>query len=104
MRMGFVLPNMGPLARPGSLAAVARRAEELGFDRLWVAERSLYPLDPKAPYPAGGILPEVFKTNLDPLDTLAFVAGQTTRIGLATSVLNLPWYSWRGAASGRGVS
>lgn len=94
MRLSFVLPNMGSLAVPGSVAAVAQTAEELGYDGLWVGERSLYPLDPKAPYPAGsGVLPEVFKTNLDPLDTLSFVAGQTSRIAVGTSVLNLPWYS-----------
>jgi len=93
MRLGFTLPQMGPLAGPHSLALVARRAEELGFDGLWVAERSLYPLEPTAPYPGGDVLPEAFKTTLDPLDALTFVAGQTTRVGLGTSIINLPWYS-----------
>lgn len=94
MRLSFVLPNNGPLAGPDSIGAMAGRAEELGFDGLWVSERTLYPLEPRAPYPAGGgVLPDAFKTNLDPLDTLTFLAGQTSRIGLGTSVLNLPWYS-----------
>ncbi len=92
MRLGFRLPEVGPLAGPDSLARVATRAEELGFDGLWVGERSLYPLEPTAPYP-GGDLPEAFKRVLDPLDALTFVAGHTTRIGLGTSVINVPWYS-----------
>jgi len=90
---GSPFPQVGPLAGPDSLAAVASGAEELGFDGLWVAERSLYPLEPRAPYPAGDGLPEVFKRTLDPLDALTFVAGQTSRIGLGTSILVLPWYS-----------
>jgi alkanesulfonate monooxygenase SsuD/methylene tetrahydromethanopterin reductase-like flavin-dependent oxidoreductase (luciferase family) len=93
VRLGFTVPHMGALAGPDSLAQVARRAEEVGFDGLWVAERSLYPLEPAAPYPAGDVLPEAFKTNLDPLDALTYVAAQTTRIGLGTSIINLPWYS-----------
>ncbi len=93
MRLSFTLPSMGPLAGPASLVQVAARAEELGFDGLWVPERSLYPLEPMVPYPGGDVLPEAFKTNLDPLDVLTFVAARTTRIGLGTSVLNLPWYS-----------
>ena len=49
---------------------------------------------PKAPYPvADGILPALYKTVLDPLETLTFVAAHTTRIGLGTSILNLPWYN-----------
>jgi probable F420-dependent oxidoreductase len=35
----------------------------------------------------------VYRTVIDPLATLIFVAGQTSRIALGTSVLNLPWYN-----------
>jgi probable F420-dependent oxidoreductase len=42
---------------------------------------------------ADGSLPDVFRTVLDPLTTLAYVAGQTSRIAVGTSVLNLPWYN-----------
>ena len=94
MHLGFVLPQIGPWAGPEALTRVAARAEELGVDSLWVTERLLFPLEPTAPYPvADGRIPEVYKTALDPLDALTFVAGQTSRIGLATSVLNLPWYN-----------
>ena len=94
MRLGFALPQIGPATGPDALVTVAKRAEELGYDNLWVLDRLLYPTDPKAPYPvADGILPALYKTVLDPLETLTFVAAHTTRIGLGTSILNLPWYN-----------
>jgi probable F420-dependent oxidoreductase len=94
MRLGFFLPQIGPAASPDALTKVATRAEELGLDSVWVTERLLFPLEPSAPYPvADGVIPDVYKTSLDPLDTLTFVAGQTNRIALGVSVLNLPWYN-----------
>jgi alkanesulfonate monooxygenase SsuD/methylene tetrahydromethanopterin reductase-like flavin-dependent oxidoreductase (luciferase family) len=48
MRLGFAVPQFGPDARPEALLEVARKAEDLGYDSLWVAERLLYPLNPKA--------------------------------------------------------
>lgn len=95
MRLGYFLPQMGPAAGPDAMTAVARRAEQIGYDSLWVTERSLYPLDPVEPYPASpdGSLPDVYRTVIDPVASLAFVAGQTSRIAIGTSVLNLPWYN-----------
>ena len=79
---------------PTRLAQIASRAEEIGFDSVWTTERLLFPLEPSAPYPvADGVIPDVYKTSLEPLDSLTFVAGQTSRIGLGVSVLNLPWYN-----------
>jgi probable F420-dependent oxidoreductase len=73
---------------------VARRAEDLGFDSLWVLDRILWPVNPRAPYPIGdGSLPVQYKNVLDPVETLMFAAAQTSRIALATGVLNLPWYN-----------
>lgn len=92
MRLGFFLPHIGPWAGPESLTQVATGAEEMGFDSLWVTERSLLPIDPITPYPLGP-LPEVYKRVLDPLDSLTFVAGQTSRIALGQAVVNLPWYN-----------
>jgi len=94
MRLGFFLPQIGPWAGPDALAQIASRAEESGFDSLWTTERLLFPLEPSAPYPvADGVIPDVYKTSLEPLDSLTFVAGQTSRVGLGVSVLNLPWYN-----------
>jgi len=94
MRLGFALPQIGPVAGPDALVTVAQRAEALGFDSLWVLDRMLCPVNPRTPYPASrdGALPELYKRVLDPLETLTFVAAHTRRAALGTSVLNLPWY------------
>ena len=36
MRLGFNLPQLGPAASPEAVIQVARSAEELGYDSLWV--------------------------------------------------------------------
>jgi probable F420-dependent oxidoreductase len=94
MRFGFALPQIGSQAGPDALVRVAKRAEVLGFDSLWVLDRILWPVDPRAPYPIGdGSLPLQYKHVLDPVETLTFAAAHTSRILLATGVLNLPWYN-----------
>lgn len=95
MRIGFHLPQIGPAASPEAVVAVARRAEALGYDSLWVLDRLLYPTNPQTPYPASpdGLLPDGYKIVLDPVTTLAFAAAHTTRIALGTSVLNAPYYN-----------
>jgi len=94
MRFGFALPQIGSTAGPEALLRVAKRAEDLGFDSLWVLDRILWPVSPRAPYPIGdGFLPLQYKNVLDPVETLTFAAAQTSRIALATGVLNLPWYN-----------
>ncbi|HWP57659.1 MAG TPA: LLM class F420-dependent oxidoreductase [Candidatus Acidoferrales bacterium] len=94
MRFGFALPQIGSVAGPDALAAVAERAEAVGYDSLWILDRILWPVNPRAPYPVGdGSLPEQYKNVLDPMETLTFAAARTSRIALATGVLNLPWYN-----------
>ena len=41
MRLGITVPQFGPDAGPDALLEVARLAEDLGYDSLWVAERLL---------------------------------------------------------------
>jgi len=94
VRFGFALPQIGSPAGPEALVMVAKRAEDLGFDSLWVLDRLLWPVNPRAPYPIGdGSLPVQYKNVLDPVETLTFTAAHTSRIALATGVLNLPWYN-----------
>ena len=94
MRFGFALPQVGSAVGPETLVTVAKRAEDLGFDSLWVLDRILWPVSPRAPYPIGdGSLPVKYKSVLDPLETLTFAAAHTRGIALGTSVLNLPWYN-----------
>ncbi len=66
----------------------------MGYDSLWVLDRILWPVTPRAPYPIGdGSLPVQYKSVLDPVETLIFAAAHTKRVALATGVLNIPWYN-----------
>ena len=95
MRIGFVLPHIGPAASPDAIVRVAQRAEALGYDSLWVTDRLLYPLNPQTPYGGtpDGTLPEPYKRVIDPVETLLFAAAHTRRIALGTSVLDMPFYT-----------
>ena len=95
MKIGFALPNIGPVATREAVVQVAQRAEALGYHSLWTIERLLWPVKPQTPYPAtpDGSLPEFYKYSLDPLDTLTFAAGHTKTITLGQSVLDLPYYN-----------
>ncbi len=76
-----------------SLAAIARRAEELGFESLWIPEHILLPVTSKSryPYSASGRLPAPPETPLhDPMLALAYVAGITSKIRLATGIFVVP--------------
>src|SRR2546426_3313242 len=95
MKVGISLPQLGPMASAENLIKVSRRAEELGYDSVWVLERLLWPLKPKDPYPPApdGKLPEAYQLVLDPIETLTFVAAHTSKVQLGTSVLVLPYHS-----------
>lgn len=95
MNIGFALPNIGQVATPDAITKVAQRAEALGYSSLWTIERLLYPVKPQTPYPAtpDGMLPEPYKHSIDPLDALTYAAGQTKKIRLGTSVLDMPYYN-----------
>ena len=92
MKIGFFLPQMGPAANVDSIVKVAKRAEELKYDSLWVTERLLYPTTPQTSY-FGGPLPDPYKRVFDPLETLTFAAAHTSRVTLGTSVLDIPFYN-----------
>lgn len=83
MEIGIRVPSY---ARPGmsredshALRTYARRAEDLGFDALWVVEHLL-------------VAPEIYGTSwLDPLQVLAFLSACTERVRLGTAILVLPF-------------
>jgi alkanesulfonate monooxygenase SsuD/methylene tetrahydromethanopterin reductase-like flavin-dependent oxidoreductase (luciferase family) len=74
---------------------MAQSAESEGFDSLWVFERLLWPINPQTPYPAtpDGSLPIEYQTMFDPLETLTYVAANTNRIALGTSVIDMLFHN-----------
>jgi probable F420-dependent oxidoreductase len=77
------------LVRPEHMATVAQRAEELGFESVWVPEHLVFPVEIKSryPYAADGVPPIQPATPLvDPLIVLAQVAARTSRIRLGTNI------------------
>ena len=95
MRLGFALGNIGPIGTAEAVSKIAQRAEALGYDSVWTVDRLLYPVKPQTPYPVtpDGHLPEGYKHVLDPLDALTYAAALTRKIGLGTSVLDIPFYN-----------
>src|SRR5258706_16181021 len=93
MRIGFNLPQMGPLAHQARDAArYAREAEALGADSLWVYDRLLAPVNPTIGYNGAETFPPEFNAILDPFALLTVAAIATERVELGTNVLNAPWY------------
>jgi probable F420-dependent oxidoreductase len=81
------------MLRPEHMAAVAQRAEQLGFESVWVAEHLVFPttIVSRYPYSAEGVPPINPATPLlDPLLVLMQVAARTERIRLGTNVYILP--------------
>jgi probable F420-dependent oxidoreductase len=74
---------------------MAKNAESEGFDSLWVFERLLWPINPQTPYVAtpDGSLPIEYQIMLDPLETLTYVAANTNKIALGTSVIDMLFHN-----------
>ena len=89
MRFGLALPHYGfslP-GRPASYAATAEwaaRAEELGFDSVWVSDHFVFSLG------RYGGAPEPVDA-LEPMTALAGIAATTSRVRLGTLVLGAPF-------------
>ncbi|TMR90819.1 LLM class flavin-dependent oxidoreductase [Nonomuraea basaltis] len=82
MRLGVNVPNFGPGTDPGVLRQWALTVEGLGFDLLMVSDHVVITPDVAEQYPA---------PFYEPFTTLAWLAGATTRIGLGTTVLIVPY-------------
>src|SRR5512132_4229684 len=73
---------------PANLKAIARHADDLGFESFYVPEHvALYP---GARIGDSELAPDM--PIADPLECLAFVAASTTTILLGTGVLLLPFH------------
>ena len=93
MKYGFTLPGRGPLATPETLGRIARTGEELGYDALFTGDHILVPRNIASPYPyteSGEFPGSPSGESMEQLTLLAFLAGQTSRIRLVTSVIIVP--------------
>lgn len=95
MRVGLCAYNMPPT----ELLRLARHADRLGFDALWLGEHVLLPVGYSTPHPTTGTAskrshagPVVGAETLlvDPLVELAAIASATERLGLGTAMMILP--------------
>lgn len=94
MKYGVFLPVSGRAASRKTLMQAAQRAESLGYDSLWAADRLVMPwkIDTAYPYSKEStfIVPPD-RPFFDTLTCLAFLAGCTETIQLGMSVMVLPY-------------
>jgi len=87
MNIGLILVAT---AKTGDIAALAKRAETIGFDSLWIPEHPVIPCGPLTPFPFAPSLPEHYGRWVDPFIALTVAATATTRIKLVTGICLLP--------------
>jgi probable F420-dependent oxidoreductase len=85
VKYGLAIIQTPDVADP---ATVARLAETVGFDSIWIGEHPAIPVEYKTPYPlkADGRVPEYYHRMLDPFVSLAAASAVTSRIKLATGI------------------
>jgi probable F420-dependent oxidoreductase len=95
MKVGTLLPQTGELATSENVLFIGKEAEKEGLDSVWVFERLLWPVKPQTPY--GGVpnlpIPVEYQSVLDPLETLTYLAGNTQRISLGTSIIDMLFHN-----------
>jgi probable F420-dependent oxidoreductase len=85
--LGFALPVSGSWATPANCLRVAQLAEAHGYHSLWTFQRLLTPVDAAG---APTMAPQ-YRSVLDPLSVLAYVAGHTSTARLGVAVVNMPY-------------
>lgn len=94
MKYAVVAPvAAGVTADPVWMSKFARHVEACGFESIVVVEHTVLMSQYASVYPydrSGRVELQADCPVPDPLDLLAFLAGQTSRLGLATGVLVLP--------------
>lgn len=82
MRFGVNIPNYGDRAAPGEILRWVRHVEQLGYHLAMVSDHVALTPDVERLFPA---------PFYDPFATLSWLAGQTSRIELGTTVIVLPY-------------
>jgi probable F420-dependent oxidoreductase len=93
MKFGVAFANIGPMTYPEGAVAIAQAAEAGGFDSVWTVEHVVVSAGYQSQYPYSptGRMPGPDDSDIpDPLIWLAYIAGATTTLRLATGILILP--------------
>jgi probable F420-dependent oxidoreductase len=84
MDFGICIPHYGKALEIGRILDIAKRAETLGFDSVWVTDHILVPQSMNI----------IYRDHmLEPLALLSHLAAVVTRVRLGTSVIILPYRS-----------
>ena len=81
-----------PTDYAADIAVVAKRAEELGFESIWVPEHSVLPAGGKTPWPgsADGVIPKMYADIVDPFVALGRASAVTSTLKLGTGICLVP--------------
>ena len=86
MKFGVCIPHYGRPIDAGGLTEMAIKAEEMGFDSVWVTDHIIVPHE----IPDRGDI--VYRHDmLEPLALLAHLGAVTKRVNIGTSVVILPY-------------
>jgi len=94
MEIGIQLPSAQPGANAGDMIEVARAAERLGYDSVWVFDHLFTPVGLASKYPytkSGDYALTADDPFFDPLGVFGVIAGATERVKMGTAVL-IPAY------------
>ena len=74
------------------IAVLAKRAEEIGFESLWVPEHPILPVKSSSPWPgsADGVIPKVYADIVDPFVALGRASAVTSNLKLGTGICLVP--------------
>ncbi len=74
------------------IAILARKAEQLGYDSLWLAEHPILPVNSKTPWPgsADGKIPKKYADTADPFVALGRASAVTENLLLGTGICLVP--------------
>ena len=93
MKFAIAFANVGPFTEGPAAAAMARAAEDAGFESLWTVEHVVVPsgYESQYPYDPSGKMPGPEESPIpDPLIWLSYLAAATSTIRLGTGILIVP--------------
>ena len=84
--------NVAVNSNTGDIGAFAKKAEDLGFESLWMAEHPIIPVATNSKYGGSpdGSIPPAMSDMADPFISLAIASGTTNKIMLGTSICLIP--------------